>query len=54
MSQGMDIERYNPDAAANEGQNRDQILNNFFNDLSNILLGASVPEKAYSLFRQRK
>ena len=53
MSQGMDTERYNVAAAHNANIPRRTILLTFFSDLSNILLGASVPEKAYSLFRQR-
>ena len=54
MSQGMDPARYSVGAAHNLNVPRRDILLRFFSDLSNILLGASVPEKAYSLFRQRK
>ena len=54
MTQGMDPTRYNPEAEANANQNRQQLLQTFFSDLSNILLGASVPEKAYALYQRRK
>ena len=60
MAQGMDPARYAVNHAnhANlQGEPREirkAILLTFFSDLSNILLGASVPEKAYSLFSQRK
>lgn len=60
MAQGMDPARYavnHPHHANLQGNAREirqAILLTFFSDLSNILLGASVPEKAYSLFSQRK
>ena len=54
MAQGMDPQRYQVGAAHNVGMNRRAILLQFFSDLSNILLGASVPDKAYSLFIKRK
>ena len=54
MAQGMDPQKYDPDAAPNQNLDRAAILQRFFSDLSNILLGASVPEKAYALFRRRK
>ena len=54
MSQGIHVERYAENNPVNAGRNRRNLLDLFFSDLSNILLGASVPEKAYSLFRARK
>ena len=54
MSQGMDVNRYAENNPANAGQNKLQLFETFFSDLSNVLLGASVPEKAYSLFRACK
>ena len=54
MAQGMDPQKYDPDSAPNQNLDRAAILQRFFSDLSNILLGASVPEKAYALFRRRK
>ena len=54
MAQGMDPQRYQVGAAHNVGLDRRAILLQFFSDLSNILLGASVPDKAYSLFIKRK
>lgn len=54
MAQGMDRQRYDPVAEHNQNLDRAAILQTFFSDLSNILLGASVPEKAYALFCQRK
>ena len=61
MSQGMDPGRYavnHPNHANVQGANQREVRRNilaiFFSDLSNILLGASVPEKAYTLFVQRK
>ena len=54
MAQGMDPQRYQVGAAHNVGMDRRAILLQFFSDLSNILLGASVPDKAYSLFIKRK
>ena len=53
-SQGMNIDQYAENNPANAGQNKQQLFETFFSDLSNVLLGASVPEKAYSLFRARK
>ena len=54
MSQGINVDRYNEDNPANAGQNKEQLFSRFFSDLDNILLGASIPEKALSLFMARK